>query len=93
MKASEYILTEHFHNQLAKNYLKIEDFTCHDCPEKEDCDSSYGIYNIDGDCLEATVPRENDPAMTKTRKIVETLFHEISVIMAQRRHNTVLREG
>ena len=52
MKASEYIFTEHFHNQLARHDLKIEDFTCHDCPEKEDCSSSYDTYNIDGDCLE-----------------------------------------
>jgi hypothetical protein len=33
----------------------------------------------------ATVPRENDPAMTKTREIVETLCNEISTIMMQRK--------
>ena len=52
MKSSEYILTEHFHNQLTRYNLKIEDFTCHDCPEKEECSSSYDTYNTDGDCLE-----------------------------------------
>jgi hypothetical protein len=53
MKASEYILSERFHNELSRHDLKIEDFTCHNCPDKEDCISSYDRYNIDGDCLEA----------------------------------------
>ena len=52
MKASEYIFTEHFWNQLARFDLKIDDFTCHTCPDKENCSSSYDVYNIDGDCLE-----------------------------------------
>ena len=51
LKASEYILTEHFHNELTRHDLKIEDFTCHTCTEKEECSSSYDIYNINGDCL------------------------------------------
>ena len=52
MKSSEYILTEHFQNVLARYDIKIEDFTCHNCEDKENCQFSYDIYNIGGDCLE-----------------------------------------
>ena len=52
MKASEYILTATFQNMLAIFDVEIEDFTCHNCEDKENCQSSYDIYNIDGDCLE-----------------------------------------
>ena len=42
-------------------------------------------YIVVGDnFVTATVPRENDPQMTSTRKIVETLCDTITTLMAQK---------
>jgi hypothetical protein len=31
--------------------LKVEDITCHHCPQKDTCEYAYDLYNTDGDCL------------------------------------------
>jgi len=39
-----------------------------------------------------TIPRENDPAMSKTRQIVETICGAITAVMENRSENTINQE-
>lgn len=61
--------------------------------EEEDCTrkaieiDGENYYIVVGDVFVIpTVPRENDPLMTGTRKIVETLCLEISGLMERRKN-------
>ena len=58
------------------------------------------LYLVVGDdFVIGTVPRENDPLMSKTRKIVETICAEITRVMKIRKsarialHSTIDQEG
>ena len=55
-------------------------------------EGEHWYLTIGDDFVIATIPRENDPAMAKTREIVETLCNEISTIMQQRKVASELLE-
>lgn len=50
-KTEEYLKSDTFKKILEEGNLELKDFTCYDCLLFKECEFSFDIYNINGDCL------------------------------------------